>query len=359
MRRLSKLREGTVDRVGAGRTLALGGFSAGLALLVALSIAPVGVGAHAGSLTLKAPFKGGILPATNVQVSSCAKATLTKLFHFSFKTGVGGGAVSDSSRSCPLSQYRLGDYSSAAASQSAEISLAVNVPPGVHNVSANLVVNWSAAVTETNGSASGYCPTNPFSSTSGQFYNGSAWSYYPSVKGPLVFNNSTYWYEYNTVGASGSCTSQSTMYAAISGFMVDWNGTASTSLGPSTTIAGGIVSTDNSTYWSCYNYTLWSYGGWYNHSASCSSSNVTTYSWSYDYGTNSYGTNTSLSSSGSMAISLWGIYNFSITKSWLLFIDPSVSVSCYTYGFPHATAGGAVNLANLGNRITLASITIS
>lgn len=340
------------------------------ALVVLMAMAPVGVGATAPAVTHTAPYKGGVLPSSTLTTYSCnAKAVQVTPWHFHLRTGIGGGADAVSTKACSQIPYRLGSQSQATASGSMEVSIQAGFPSGVRNFSANVTLAYTGVIKETNGSSNGACPSTPFNSISASYYNGTSWSYWPTISHPVQFTNNTYFYYYRNDGASGSCGSYSTLNAGIVGVIIASNGLAGYGLNgvtpssPSSFSVGGTVATYNSTYWSCYNYTLWSYGSWSNSSGSCSNSNQTAHTQSSTYSTLSTyttGTNSSMTFTGLLKFTFWYLADFhSISRTWDLFLIPSGSVNCYTYGFPHGTAMGALNMATGGNGVTLSSFTIT
>jgi hypothetical protein len=245
---------------------------------------------------------------------------------------------------------------------SEEVSIAIHVPRGFHNVTANVTVNYTALVRETAGSLTGRCPTMPFRTTSASYYDGSGWSYSPTISHPVVFTNKTYFYDSLNYGASGSCSAFSSVDVAVVAFIVASNGLAGYSMNPSSFQVGGYVWSSNSTYWNCGNYSLWSYGSWYNGSRSCYTSNQTqiqTCVFSCSYPTvGTFLPTLNMSFIGSAVYSPWAYQNYSVSRTWDLFIAPQVSLTAYTYGFPHGAATGYANLATGGNGVTLRSITI-
>lgn len=339
-----------------------GTFTSAAALALAIVVmSPIGAGATNPSTILSAPYKGGVLPTSSLSVYGCnAHANLIKPWHFSLVKGIGGGYDSVNAKACNQSGYRLGSQSQASASGSEEVSILIHIPHGIRNVTAHLTISYTGIIKESSGTVSSACPTTPFDSTSASYYNGSSWSYTPTISHPLLFNNKTYYYSYRSDGASGSCASTASLDAGVIGFMVASNGLAGYSLTPTVFQFGGFVATYNSTYWSCYNYTLWSYGTWSNASGGCYSSNRTAYSYSYDYQTATYGTNSSMAFTGTNSLSMWSVNKFAaVDRSWSLFIEPFASMSCNTYGFPHGSCIAAMNLATGGNAVTLKSISIT
>jgi hypothetical protein len=338
------------------------GFASTLVGLVALvALAPVGSASPALLITHVAPYRGGVLPTSNLNVYGChAKAQQVTAWHFNLHIGKGGGSDSATAKACSLSQFRLGSGSTAAASGSEEVSILIKIPHGTRNVTANVQVNYTAQIKESAGSPTGACPSTPFNSTSSSYYNGSGWSYSPTISHPVVFSNKTYFYYYENNGASGSCGAYSSLDGGIIGFMVASNGLAGYSLTPTVFQFGGNVQTYNSTYWSCYNYTLWNYGSWANGSGGCSNSNQTTHTYSYDLQSATYGTNSTMTFAGSTTLAMYSVNDFhSVDRSWTLFIVPFGSTSVSTYGFPHGIAQSSFNLATNGNGVTIQSITIT
>ncbi|MCI4368258.1 MAG: hypothetical protein L3K09_01665 [Thermoplasmata archaeon] len=331
-------------------------------MLLLLSAMPAGAGTPYH--TYSAPYHGGILPTSSLTTYSCRSSAIqTKAWHFNLKTGFGGGSDSVAAHACNQSQYRLGAQSSASASGGEEVSVAIKVPSGTLNVSANVTFAYTAAIRAAVGTLTGACPTTGFNSTSASYYDGSGWSYWPTLNSPIVYSNHTYFYYYHNGGASGSCSSFASVDAGLSGFMVASNGLAGYSLTPSAVQVGGYVWITNSTYWNCYNYTLWSYGGWYNNSGSCSSSNQTqtqscVYSCSWPT-IGSFVPTMNMTFLGSSTFTMWASQNFSASASWDLFINPFASLQVYTYGFPKGSALSTVNMATLGNGVTLRSITVT
>src|SRR4029077_13784783 len=125
----------------------------------------------------------------------------------------------------------------------------------------------------------------------------------------------------------------------------------------------GYVWGTNSTYWSCSNYTLWSYGTWGNGTPSCYTSNnsliqTCVYSCSWPTVSN-FTPSLAMTFRNSTTLSMWTYQNFSVSRTWALFIQPFGSLTEYSYGFPHGSAYGALNMATLGNGVTLRSITIT
>lgn len=341
-------------RLGIGSTVV----SVGVVVLLALATTAVGVGPN--KKVYGPPFRAAILAASSLSTYHCGKAKQLVPWYFHATTGLGGAAYSASAKSCSTTQPSFGDYGSASASGGAEISVLIYVPTGTHNVSANLSLTYSATATESNGSAKGHCPTHALSSISGQYYNGTSWSYWPSFSKPIVYSNKTYYYYYTSSGAQASCTAFSSVQMYLSGFLVDTTGTASFGVTPSSTaIVTGYVETYNYTYWDCSNYTQWNYGSWTNGTPSCSSSNTTTTSFSYNYATGATGGNTSMTSSGLLTFSMWARQNYSASHHWLFFLDPSISTSCYTTGWVRGSCSAVANLATLGNGLKLNSITVT
>ena len=224
------------------------GAGGGIAVLVAaLMLAPNGLGANFVTVTHKAPYNGGVLPTISTSTYSCNSAA-SSAWNFNLKTGFGGGSAHDSAKACPQNAYRLGSYSSASASGSEEVSILLKVPKGIHNVSAHLQINFTSVIKEANGSATGHCPSTRTSSIFAQYYNGTAYTNYPSLSRPIVYNNSTYFYYSHTVGATGSCASVSSVDGGVIAFMVASNGLAGYSATPSVFQFGGRVSTIASIY---------------------------------------------------------------------------------------------------------------
>ncbi|MFI5417638.1 MAG: hypothetical protein ACHQ2Y_01890 [Candidatus Lutacidiplasmatales archaeon] len=325
-----------------------------------LLLAPIASGS-VPSTTLHAPYKGGIVPSASLQTYTCAKATQVKPWHFNFHSGVGGAFTTVSAKACPMNQYRLGDYGRGTATTGAIISIAVKVPVGIHNVTASVRLNWSATILERNGTTNGVCPSFPTNSTSGSYYNGSSWSYYPSLSGPIAYTNQTYFYYYHSYGAqSNGCQSWSAINAYMQEVMVDTSGTASASMNPGiVNFADAYVSTQNSTDWICHNYTLWSYGSWSNSTVTCNNYNSTINSASYDYLTRTTGTNSTLTFSGRSTLTMWALANGTASRNWVFWLLPYVFLDCYTVGWNRGSAVGSFNMATLGNGLTVQSITVT
>ena len=342
------------------------GISLGLMSVATLvALAPVSVAAVVPHLVKVAPYKGGVLPSSSLTTYSChAVAKQPTAWHFNLKTGIGGGSYYSRAKACSQIPYRLGSQSSASASGSEEVSIAVKIPTGIRNVTAHVLLNYTALIKETAGTVSGACPTTPFSSTSVSYYNGTAWTYYPSVSRPVVYNSSTYFYYYTNNGASGSCSSYASFSGGFVAVIIAANGLAGYGMnggtgGGASYSFGGNVATYNSTYWSCYNYTLWNYGSWSNGTGGCSNSNQTVHSVSYNYLTGTSGTNTTMSQTGSLSFAMYYQANYSsVSPVWDLFLIPSGSTSASTGGFPLGMATSSLNMATGGNGITLKSITI-
>jgi hypothetical protein len=337
-------------------TFGSAGGSVALAILIALAPAGLGVAPHAK--VWGPPYRGAILPYVSLSTYHCGVAKQLKGFFFHFKTGLGGAAYSASAKSCSTTQPSFGNYGSANAAGAAEISILIQIPLGIHNVSANVTLGYTATISEANGSSTGACPTHALASTYGQYYNGKAWSYWPTFTKPIHYSNKTYFYYYTTHGAQGSCSAYSSVQEYLNGYMVDTTGTAGFGTSSFLPIAQASVQTTNNTYWNCYNYTLWSYGTWANGSSSCSSSNSTTNTVSYDYATGSSGSNSSMTMSGHLTGSLWVVANFSASHHWLFFLDPSISVSCSTNGWPQGSCSAFANTASLGNGLKLNFISV-
>ena len=346
--------------------------------LIAVLLIAAPTGAHVvPTKVYTAPYHGGVLPSTTLNTYGCnAKATQLKAWGFSMKTGFGGGADSARSKACTQVPFRLGSQSNAMASGSMEDSVAVKVPAGFHNVSARVQINITATITETSGSAFNACPTNPFDTISGQYYNGSSWTYYPNFHGPIVYTNKTYYYESTNRGASGSCGSTAGVGGNLVAVVIASNGLAGFGLSNSSVVSsagtggfslsgagisfGGYVSTINSTYWNCYNYTQWNYGTWSNYTAPCSNSNNTySNSWQYLNGKVVYGANSTMTVSESVNVYFSWFGNYSVSSTWDVFLIPGGSATTSTYYFVKGAAISTVNMATGGNGITLKSITVT
>jgi len=361
---------GTTRRWSVGSTVAIG------LVVTVLAMAPTTLGITASHI-YTSPFKGGVLPTSYLNTYGCnAKATQLKAWSFSMKTGFGGGADSARSKACSQVPFRLGSQSQAQASGSMEDSIAVHVPHGFHNVSAVVQINITEAISEATGSITNGCPTTPSDTISGQYYNGTAWTYYPNFHGPIVYTNKTYYYESTSRGASGSCGSTAGVSASLVGVIIASNGLAGFGLSNSSATSsvgtggfslsgasisfGGYVSTINSTYWNCYNYTQWNYGTWSNYTGPCSSSNNTySYSWAYKNGAVVYGTNSSMTVSESVSLYFSWFGNYSVSPTWDVFLIPGGSATTSTYYFVHGVAVSTMNMATGGNGITLRSITVT
>lgn len=330
-----------------------------VATLVAL--APAALSAAPNLRTYAPPFKGSVVPTTSLLAYNCAKAVNPIPYRFNFTTGTGGASFAVSAKGCPKNLYRLGDYSRGTANGFAEIFVDfTKVPSGIHNVTASVSVTYGAAVSESNGTATGACPTARMSSTSGSYYNGTGWSYWPSFSGPIKYTGSTYFYYKTSHGAQGSCDAWSFVQEAMQAFIVNHQNTIGYSLTPSYfPLANAYVRTTNSTYWDCSNYTLWSYGTWSNSSSSCTSSNATATTTSYDYLAKTAGTNSSLTFAGtSTFLFTWTNVSLNSSTQWVLGLLPQFGLDCYSQGYPLGHCRSVATMGSTGNGLKLNSISI-
>jgi hypothetical protein len=335
--------------------------SIGIAILVALTPTAAGV-SPSGTVVYGPPFKGAVVPTTNLVAYGCARAAMPHPYHFHFKTGVGGASFAVSAKGCPKDLFRLGDYSRGTASGFAEIFVDFNhVPHGIHTVTANVSVNYAATVSEANGTLTGACPTAATSSTSGSYYDGSSWSYWPALSAPIKYTGSTYFYYKSDHGAQGSCDAWSYVQEYLQAFIVNQPNTIGYSLTPSYfPLANAYVRTQNSTYWDCSNYTLWNYGSWSNGSSTCVSNNSTATTTSYDYVSSLAGTSSSLSYSGTTAFSfVWANVSLNTSHKWLLGLMPIFNLDCYTQGYPLGHCSSKATMGPTGNGLAVKSITVS
>ena len=353
------------------------GGTVSIGLIVTILLLAPATGAVTPTKIYKAPFKGGVLPTSYLNTYGChAKATQLKAWNFNMATGIGGGADSASSKACTQVPYRLGSQSQAQASGSMEDSIAVKVPKGFHNVSAEVQINVTESIKEATGSLTNTCPTTPYNTISGQYNNGSAWTYYPNFHGPIVYTNKTYYYESTSRGAQGLCGSSAQVSASMVAVVIAANGLAGFGLSNSSLVSavgtggfsmsgpsisfGGYVSTINSTYWNCYNYTQWNYGTWSNYTGPCSSSNNTyTNSWAYKNGTVVYNTNSSMTVSESVTMVFSWFGNYSVSPVWDVFLIPGGTTSTSTYYYAHGAAVSVLNMGTGGNGLTLKWITVT
>lgn len=326
--------------------------------LTAVATAPASI--HA------APYHGGVLPGNTDTIYGCHAAAKTPTFwHFNLHTGVGGGAESSTAKACSQVPFRLGSQSQASAGGSEEVSVLVKIPNGVRNLTEHIVITYTATISETSGSPTGVCPSTPSHSVSAQYYNGTAWSYSPTITQPVVYNASTYYYYDEQNGASGGCSSLASLSGGFVAVAVAANGAAGFGLnggqnGGASWNFGGSVATYAGINWDCNNYTLWDYGVWANNSGSCSNGNVSAYTTSYNDLTQTTGTNSTMTFTGSMSFTMWYLANFaSYDSHWTVFLDPSASTSASTGGFAHGAASSTINVATGGNGIALKSITVT
>lgn len=368
------------DRPRRARSFGIRAATAGTLICALVSVlAAASPTAAAGPLVIHvhtAPYTGGVLPSSYLNTYGChAKAVPVKPWGFGLRTGIGGGADSAAGRACPYTPYRVGSQSIGTANGGMQVSVATPVPKGFHNVTAAVGVNYTAIVNEATGSSGDKCPTTPILTHSGQYYDGTAWSYYPSFSRPISFTSKTYFYYSTTHGASGSCSSFAQIALQVQVVIIASNGaagyglandslTASPSsagyrLSASTLNLGAYVSTTNTTSWSCSNYTLWNYGTWSNSTGSCSASNTTaTNSWIYSGASTVYSTNRTDTFGGALLLSMSYFGNYSASKTWDVMLFVTASTYAGTSYFPHGAAIATLNVGTLGNAITLRSITV-
>ncbi|MCI4368069.1 MAG: hypothetical protein L3K09_00685 [Thermoplasmata archaeon] len=332
----------------------------GLSLvLLLLTIAP-NAGATGATTVLHAPFKGSVSRWESVQADPCSKVVNVKPWNFSVRSGSGGGATFAWSHTCPSSPY-FNNYTKADGRTGANVSLSVRVPRGPHHIYVDLVLRWGAKLREHNGSSNGTCPEFPTSQTNASYYNGSGWSYWPNLSGPILYTNHTRFYFLHSDGVnSHGCSGSASIDAQLAAGVRAGRGGTTPPVSPSTTdLVEAYVAETNSTHWYCRNTTFWDFGLWANSSRACYSYNVSAPPVAYDL---LAGTNRStpvLLFSGTLRLTLSTKVDGNVSALWILSLRPSVTLLTETDGWLHGSAFASFNLGTFGNGITVRSITVN
>ncbi|MCI4369411.1 MAG: hypothetical protein L3K09_07615 [Thermoplasmata archaeon] len=336
-----------------------------LSVVVVMLIAPSGLAAHAGSVTIKAPYTGAASPTSSTTTTGCASAGNTPAWNFHLNTGRGIGASMAKDSECSALFGGANSYSYAYAYGGFEVGVAIKVPTnGPHHVAANLFTGWRATGGAFDGSRTGSCAS---ASTGGSatyiyYFDGTNWSYTVPVGGP-VLNNSTYFFYESSAYAYGSCSTESVAYVVASTWIQDTtNGSyiyPTSTFGSSTVLVDQFTETYNTTDWGCYNYTLWDFGLWANATYGCYNYNATTSTYSINYLTGVSGTSTSYSDSGAMTGTVWTNATLYHNHHYAWFLDLYTEAYVYVTGWKHGSGVAMVNMASHGNGVNLNWIKVS
>ncbi|MFI5417637.1 MAG: hypothetical protein ACHQ2Y_01885 [Candidatus Lutacidiplasmatales archaeon] len=330
-----------------------------LSVAAVMAFAPMGLAAHAGIVTIKAPYKGAVTPFTDLFLDGCGTAKVIHKYAFSLKSGAGGGSGSASAKTCGAGSGGVGQTSDNAVEGGFNVAIPVHFPVAgaTGNVSVSVTETWAGIVKET-------APANPnctdalqqFAYNFAEYYNGASWSYSPNIAGPVNYTNSTFFYNYTDFGASSFCIAGAEIISELEAWITDLNTGVSTY--QFSIPVDSFVETYNETYWYCYSYTEWDYGTWYNSTGTvCYSYNVTTLTESYQNGL--LGTNTTLSSSGSSSSTMWFNQSYNLAHHFEVFLYSFDIILAEVQGWNHASASASMNHATLGNGVKLTSITLA
>lgn len=289
-----------------------------------MALSPVGMGAHA-TLTLHAPYIGGVSPNNYLSVSGCGKVSTDKQWVFKLTTGAGGTDSVGSANACKHSLYGVGGTSSAYLDGGIQVVVPVKMPRGALSLAANDALSWATSIKAADGSKTGACTSNLFTyhdvSTTWEWnpvtynYSGYNYTYFSSYNdtyqysygtqtynysygsgatpSPFNFNNSSAYYHDVSTSQYGGCTASASTSVNLNIQLVDeTTGTSFTSNNSSepgyqrycygsycyaydTPMSANAV-VENYTDWYCYNDVSWNglVGSWSNFSG-CYSYNKT------------------------------------------------------------------------------------
>ncbi|HEV2317869.1 MAG TPA: hypothetical protein VGV89_09915 [Thermoplasmata archaeon] len=316
-----------------GIPLGVGGAAAALVFIMAL--APAGLGAHAPSVTVVAPFHGVSGKFAFTEINGCA--AFKGSAKFSLTTGVGSAMATASAKSCPgnLAGVNLDSY--ADTDNEATSAIKLTLPTGSHTVNTTWKVGWT---TSGGWATTGICPTTPFHDT----YN---------------YSTATYAYWDNYTGYSGYCSTYASAYGGVYSYLEDI--TTGTYFYASNSMTGSFYTENYSDHgFEWYHDTTWTSSSGYSYSNGTYSSN---YTGQYSYnGTYCYGNTCPTSWTGSFSggnLVFTSAAGFNRLHHYALVVEIYGEVDTSVDGWAHGLATANFNMATSPNGATLSSIVIS
>jgi hypothetical protein len=288
------------ERLGRTTGYSRRGWLTGLAGVGAVAVALVmmlspAAAATGGSLTLHAAYKGAVSPNSYLDVYGCAKAKITKPFHFALKTGIATAASNGKANQCKKVIAGVGVSSSAYSDGGVEVALPLKLPSGTTSVTVNTAQSAAVMVKATDGLTSNTVPP-PVCSTAGEtvseniteyewnnfasynesiyeletgtynyFYN---YSYGSPVPSPFYLNNTTYYYHDYYHAITASCQASASFETEQYGYLIDeTTGVEQFSNYTSSEFQDTYVEVDNTTDWGSSSYYYWDEGTTYGSNA--------------------------------------------------------------------------------------------
>jgi hypothetical protein len=366
-----------------------------VAISLVMMLSPAASAANA-AVILHAPYKGAVSPSTYLDIYGCAKAKVTKAFHFSLHTGIGAAASSGKASQCSKVVNGVGQTSDADYQVGAELALPLKLAPGTTSVTLNTATSAAVAITTTDGvrnnslpmpaCANGYSTVyeniteyewNNFGSynISELIIETGAYSYYDNysygtgaIPSPFNLNNTTYYYHDFYQSTQSDCTASAEYEVEQYGYLID----TTTGLEQFTNYTSSEdkfidVSVTNETDFGSDGYYEWDEGYSYgSNSTTTFANNVTGSSIEVENCgvtctfTSTPGTNNTQgwSSVGTTVNSMDWNNSFNTHDKYVLELELYVFIYAED-SWKHGYASWGLNMATLGNGYKLSSIVMS